>query len=148
WGRRRAGEADRPRCRRIPAALRPGKPGGECRGICQDAERQHTGRSDGHARGGTVLQRQPRGAAIVSRHADPHHRAVEMSTIPTTAVSPSAAADAYGRVDRGEAGKAAGDFGATLQRALGSAVDEFHTAEAKSMQALTGGGNLTEVVTA
>ena len=43
-----------------------------------------------------------------------------MSTIPTIVVTPSAAADAYGRVDRGEAGTGAGagDFGATLQRAL------------------------------
>lgn len=71
-----------------------------------------------------------------------------MSTIPTIIVTPSAAADAYGRVERGEVGKAAGDFGATLQRALRGAVDEFHNADAKSMQALTGGGNLTEVVTA
>ena len=42
----------------------------------------------------------------------------------------------------------AGDFGATLQRALQGAVDNFHAADAKSVEALTGGGNLTDVVTA
>jgi flagellar hook-basal body complex protein FliE len=72
-----------------------------------------------------------------------------MSTIPTIVVTPSAAADAYGRVDRGvTGGSGAGDFGATLQRALQGAVDNFHTADTKTMEALTGGGNLTEVVTA
>lgn len=74
-----------------------------------------------------------------------------MSTIPTIVVTPSAAADAYGRVDRGAAGGAAsgtGDFGATLQRAMQGAVDDFHTADSKAMTALSGGGNLTDVVTA
>jgi flagellar hook-basal body complex protein FliE len=69
-----------------------------------------------------------------------------MSTIPTIVVTPSAAADAYARVDRGTGG--AGDFGATLQRAMQGAVDNLHAADAKTMTALTGGGNLTEVVTA
>ncbi len=73
-----------------------------------------------------------------------------MSTIPTIVVTPSAAADAYGRVDRGEPGSrnSTGDFGATLQRAMQGAVDDFHTADAKAIEALSGGGNLTEVVTA
>ena len=73
-----------------------------------------------------------------------------MSTIPTIVVTPSAAADAYGRVDRGEAGTGAGagDFGATLQRALHGAADNFHAADTKTAEALSGGGNLTEVVTA
>jgi len=71
-----------------------------------------------------------------------------MSTIPTIVVTQSSAADAYGRVDRGEAGSGTGDFSATLQRALQGAVDDFHAADATTMQALTGGGNLTEVVTA
>jgi flagellar hook-basal body complex protein FliE len=72
-----------------------------------------------------------------------------MSTIPTIVVTPSAAANAYARVDRGEAdGGGAGDFGATLQRALQGAVDNFHTADSKAIEALSGGGNLTEVVTA
>jgi flagellar hook-basal body complex protein FliE len=73
-----------------------------------------------------------------------------MSTIPTIVVTPSAAADAYSRVDRGDAGGSAGagDFGATLQRALQGAVDNLHTADTQTTQALTGGGNLTDVVTA
>jgi flagellar hook-basal body complex protein FliE len=71
-----------------------------------------------------------------------------MSTIPTIVVTPTAAADAYGRVDRGEVGKGTGDFGATLQRALQGAMDNLHTADAKSAEALSGGGNLTDVVTA
>ncbi len=45
-------------------------------------------------------------------------------------------------------GPATGDFGATLQRALQGAVDDFHAADSKAMEAITGGGNLTEVVTA
>jgi flagellar hook-basal body complex protein FliE len=72
-----------------------------------------------------------------------------MSTIPTIVVTPSAAADAYARVDRGDAsGPGGADFGATLQHALQGAVDTFTTADAKSTEALTGGGNLTDVVTA
>jgi flagellar hook-basal body complex protein FliE len=73
-----------------------------------------------------------------------------MSTIPTIVVTPSTAADAYGRVDRGDIGNstASGDFGATLQRAMQGALDEFHAADVKTTEALTGGGNLTEVVTA
>jgi flagellar hook-basal body complex protein FliE len=73
-----------------------------------------------------------------------------MSTIPTIVVTPSAAADAYGRVDRGEAGNSAGagDFGATLQRTLQGAEDTLHAADAKAVEALSGNGNLTDVVTA
>src|ERR1700722_12686955 len=74
-----------------------------------------------------------------------------MSTVPSLpsiVVTPSAAA-AYGRVDRGEVGGGSGgDFGATLQNALQGAVDDFHATDAKTVQALNGGGNLTDVVTA
>jgi flagellar hook-basal body complex protein FliE len=71
-----------------------------------------------------------------------------MSTIPTIVVTPSAAADAYGRIDRGDVGGNKGEFSATLQRAMQGAVDNVHAADAKAMEALSGGGNLTEVVTA
>jgi flagellar hook-basal body complex protein FliE len=73
-----------------------------------------------------------------------------MSSIPTIVVTPSAAADAYGRVDRGDTGEAgaSGDFGATLQRAMQGVVDSGHAADAQAVQALSGGGNLTDVVTA
>ena len=70
-------------------------------------------------------------------------------TIPTIVVTPSAAANAYGRVDNGDAGNSAsGYFGATLQRALQGAVDDGHAAESKAMDAISGDGNLTDVVTA
>lgn len=76
-----------------------------------------------------------------------------MSTIPTIVVTPSAAADAYGRIDRGEPGTgaasgAAGDFSATLQRAIQGALDTGHAADAQAVAGISGGGNLTEVVTA
>jgi flagellar hook-basal body complex protein FliE len=77
-----------------------------------------------------------------------------MSTIPTIVVTPSAAADAYGRIDRGDVGGSgscsgsANEFGATLQRALQGAVDNIHAADGKAIEALSGSGNLTEVVTA
>jgi len=75
-----------------------------------------------------------------------------MSTIPTIVVTPSTAADAYGQVDRGDlgAGSAAGSggFGATLQRAMQGAINQFHDADTQATQAMTGGGNLTDVITA
>jgi len=71
-----------------------------------------------------------------------------MTDIPTIVVTPSAAAEAYGRVDRGESSAGSADFGSALQRALQGTVDDLHTADAKTAEALTGGGNLTDVVTA
>jgi|HubBroStandDraft_2_1064218.scaffolds.fasta_scaffold1216240_2 flagellar hook-basal body complex protein FliE len=77
-----------------------------------------------------------------------------MTDVATITVRPSAAAAAYARVDSGTPGAGnatgddAGDFGATLRQALQGAVDAGHTADTKSMQALNGTGNLTEVVTA
>ena len=71
-----------------------------------------------------------------------------MSTVPTIVVTPSAAAEAYARVDSGETGTGTADFGSTLQRALQGAVDNLSTADSKSAEALTGGGNLTDVVMA
>jgi flagellar hook-basal body complex protein FliE len=74
-----------------------------------------------------------------------------MSAIPTIVVTPSAAADAYARVDRGGTagdGGEAGGFGAMLQRALDGAVETMQASDAKTTEALSGGGNLTEVVTA
>jgi flagellar hook-basal body complex protein FliE len=69
-----------------------------------------------------------------------------MTDIPTIVVTPRVAADAYARVDSGTA--TGSDFGATLQRAVQGAVDAGNTADTKSMQAIAGEGNLTEVVTA
>jgi flagellar hook-basal body complex protein FliE len=75
-----------------------------------------------------------------------------MSTIPTIVVTPAAAANTYARVDGGGAGAVpggdAGGFGATLERALQGAIDSGHAADGKATEAIAGGGNLTEVVTA
>ena len=74
-------------------------------------------------------------------------------TVPVVTVTPSGAAGAYARVQNGvapgeDAGPATPGFGDMLTRALGSVVDAGHQADAQSVQAITGGGNLTEVVTA
>lgn len=77
-----------------------------------------------------------------------------MSGIATITVTPSAAAEAYSRTERGGPPGAPAtdtnqpDFGATLQRALSGAVTTAQDAEAKAAQAIDGGGSLTDVVTA
>lgn len=68
-------------------------------------------------------------------------------TIPTITITPSGAANAYARVDSGDAG-GTGSFGSVLQNAIGGAIETGHTAETEAMQAIAGDGNLTEVVTA
>ena len=73
-------------------------------------------------------------------------------TIPTLTVTPAGAANAYARVQgtgmqTGGAASTPG-FSDMLTRALGSVVDAGHQADAQSMRAISGGGNLTEVVTA
>ena len=72
-----------------------------------------------------------------------------MSTIPTIVITPLAAADAYTRNARGTAsGSAPNSFGAAMSQALNEAVQTGHTADDQAMKALSGGGNLTDVVTA
>jgi flagellar hook-basal body complex protein FliE len=72
-----------------------------------------------------------------------------MSTIPTVVVTPSGAADAYTRNARGSASaNATGSFGTAITQALGQAVQTGHIADDQAMKAISGGGNLTEVVTA
>jgi flagellar hook-basal body complex protein FliE len=72
-----------------------------------------------------------------------------MSTIPTITITPSSAADAYAKVDRGGGGAGTGgSFGSMLQSALDGAVATGHAAEGSAMQAISGEGNLTDVVTA
>ncbi len=63
----------------------------------------------------------------------------------TPSATPSAAASAYARTHTG-----GGDtgFGASLQQALQNAVDTGHQADQQTIRALSGGGNLTDVVTA
>ena len=77
-----------------------------------------------------------------------------MSTIPTLTVSPSSAVNAYARVQGGEldapstADGAGSGFGDALARAVQGVADTGHKADAESMKAITGQGNLTEVATA
>lgn len=66
--------------------------------------------------------------------------------MPIITVTPSTAANAYKSVDSGTATGA--DFGGVLQRAIQGTVDANQQAEALSAQAISGGGNLTEVVAA
>ncbi len=72
-------------------------------------------------------------------------------TIPILTVSPAGAASAYARVQgagQESGGPSMPGFGDAMTRALGSVVDAGHQADAQSMQAIAGGGNLTDVVTA
>jgi flagellar hook-basal body complex protein FliE len=70
--------------------------------------------------------------------------------LPPIAVSPSAAARAYRSVDTGAAPAVSPDtdFGGVLSRALEGAVQAGHTADAQSTAAISGGGNITDVVAA
>ena len=68
------------------------------------------------------------------------------------------ATQAYAGVTRGDFGQGdfgpggigakTPDFGAALSQALHGAIDAGHAADAQSMQALTGHGNITDLVTA
>jgi flagellar hook-basal body complex protein FliE len=75
-----------------------------------------------------------------------------MTTIPTILITPSAAAEAYARTaqDRSSGGSADAvtSFNATVQQALDQAVQTGHTADDQAMKAISGTGNLTEVVAA
>ncbi|MGH7040958.1 MAG: flagellar hook-basal body complex protein FliE [Acetobacteraceae bacterium] len=74
-----------------------------------------------------------------------------MSLIPTIVVTPGAAARAYGQTASGAGptgGTGGADFGATLQRAIGTAVGDGRAADQQAMGAIAGQGNLTDVVTA
>ena len=73
-----------------------------------------------------------------------------MST-PTLTVSPAGAAQAYSRIAGGIGAGADGEgqgFNAVLGRALEGVVQSGRQAEAQSIQAIAGGGNITEVATA
>jgi flagellar hook-basal body complex protein FliE len=75
-----------------------------------------------------------------------------MSMIPTVVVTPSAAAQAYTRTARGPQGgapaEAPNSFGTAITQALNQAVETGHAADGQAMKAISGGGNLTDVVTA
>lgn len=72
---------------------------------------------------------------------------IAASGVTTITVTPRAAADAYQRTDTG-GGTAAGEgFGATLQRMVEGAVAQGHAADQQATAAISGTGNLTDVVT-
>ena len=72
-----------------------------------------------------------------------------MTTIPTMVITPSAAAEAYTRNAVGGASTGAEDsFGSAMTQALDQALQVGHNADDQAMKAISGGGNLTEVVTA
>jgi flagellar hook-basal body complex protein FliE len=72
-----------------------------------------------------------------------------MTTIPTVVITPSAAAEAYSRTASGGASAGvANSFGSAMSQALDEAVQTGHAADDQAMQAISGGGNLTQVVTA
>ncbi|HEY5299120.1 MAG TPA: flagellar hook-basal body complex protein FliE [Acetobacteraceae bacterium] len=73
--------------------------------------------------------------------------AVSPAGIPTITVTPQAAADTYQRTDAGAAGGDANSFGATLERAVGAAVAQGHAADQQAAAAISGGGDITQVVT-
>jgi flagellar hook-basal body complex protein FliE len=67
-------------------------------------------------------------------------------SVQTITVTPSSEAGAYDGIANGESPGSDG-FGAALTNALQGVVDAGHDADAQSMQAIAGGGNLTDVVT-
>ena len=71
--------------------------------------------------------------------------------IPAMTVSPAGAAQAYARVAGGDGGEGEAPgtgFGAALGQALGSVVQAGREADAQSLKALSGRGNITEVALA
>lgn len=71
-----------------------------------------------------------------------------MTTIPTIVVTPSAAAEAYQQVARGGAANGSTSFGTMVENVLTQAERTGHKADDQTMKAISGEGNLTEVVTA
>lgn len=71
-------------------------------------------------------------------------------SIPTLTATPSSAANAYARVQSGalEAPAANTGFGDLLARAMQGVADAGHQADAESVRAISGAGNLTDVATA
>jgi len=72
-----------------------------------------------------------------------------MTIIPTIVITPSIAAEADSRTAGGGApAEGPNSFGSAITQALRAAVQTGHTADDQTMKATSGGGNLTEVVTA
>ena len=71
-----------------------------------------------------------------------------MTTIPSILVTPSAGPDAPRRAAQPGAGSGAGSFSSTVDEVLRQAEATGHAADDQAMKAISGEGNLTEVVTA
>lgn len=75
-----------------------------------------------------------------------------MSTIPTLTITPLSATNAYSRVQNGgfdtPPDASGADFNDVLARAVQSVAEAGHKADAESVKAIAGQGNLTEVATA
>jgi flagellar hook-basal body complex protein FliE len=70
-----------------------------------------------------------------------------MSAIPTITITPSGT-DSVDGIPGLTGGSDSTGFGTAITNALQGVVDAGHDADDKSMQAIAGGGNLTDVVTA
>ena len=70
-----------------------------------------------------------------------------MSSIPTITITPSGT-DSLDGIPGLVDGSAGADFGSAIANALQGVVDAGRDADDKSMRAIAGGGNLTDVVTA
>jgi flagellar hook-basal body complex protein FliE len=70
--------------------------------------------------------------------------------LPPIPASPATVAQAYQAADASASPRAgsATDFGGVLARALDGVVQAGHTADAQSAAAISGGSNITDVVTA
>ena len=74
---------------------------------------------------------------------------VALPSITVTPTTPSGAAQAYARTATGGLESATADsFGNVMQRALESVVESGHQADAQAMQAISGTGSITDVVSA
>jgi flagellar hook-basal body complex protein FliE len=72
-----------------------------------------------------------------------------MTEIPSITVSPAVGIDAYRKAAAGLAGGGSPvTFGAVLEQTLSKAVETGRSADTQAVRAISGEGNLTEVVTA
>lgn len=71
-----------------------------------------------------------------------------MINIPTMVITPQSAAQAYGSNAIRPAPADGDSFSASLQQAVEQATEVGHNADNQAMKAISGSGNLTEVVTA
>ncbi len=71
-----------------------------------------------------------------------------MMNIPTIVVTPQSAAQAYSPNAIQSSSVSGDSFSASLEQAMEQAVEVGHSADHQAMKAISGDGNLTEVVTA